>query len=268
MIRSPAVAGRFYPGDPESLRRQIEEYLEPIGGKKLRAKGVVSPHAGYVYSGPVAGAVLSAVEITDTVVILGPNHTGLGAPYAIMAKGEWKTPLGNVEIDSGLAAGIVENGPMVTEDPSAHAHEHSLEVQVPFLQVLKPGVKIVPIVVGGRTVSEFHWLGGAIARAIQACGKDVLVLASSDMTHYEPHEEAREKDSAAIDAILKLDGDMLMRKVRGLGISMCGYAPTIAMLTAAKDLGAREAKLIRYMTSGETSGDYSAVVGYAGIAVY
>ena len=267
MIRSPAVAGRFYPGDPDSLRRQIKDFLEPVK-EKLKAKGVVSPHAGYVYSGQVAGAVLSSVEITDTVVILGPNHTGIGAPYAIMRSGGWETPLGTVEIDAALADLIMENGPMVTDDVTAHDHEHSLEVQLPFLQVLNPGVKIVPIVIGGRTVSEFHWLGGAIARAIQARGKDVLVLASSDMTHYEPHEAAKKKDSVAIDAIVALDGDLLLQKVRELGISMCGYAPTIAMLTAAKDLGAREAKLIEYMTSGETSGDYSAVVGYAGIVIY
>lgn len=259
-IRKPAVAGQFYPGTSGGLRKSIEKMVTVVE-KKIVAIGIVSPHAGYMYSGPVAGELYSNIEIPGTVVILGPNHTGIGKPYAIMTEGVWETPLGEVEIENDLARQIL--GGLIEEDSTAHRYEHSLEVQVPFLQYFKPDIKIVPIVIGGDKYQE---LGSAIASSIK--GKDVLIIASSDMTHYEPHETAVEKDNLAIEAILKLDEKEMLQRIAKHNISMCGYGPTAIMLVAAKLLGAKQARLIKYMTSGDTSGDYDAVVGYASLAVF
>lgn len=263
-VRKPAVAGQFYPGTEGSLRKSIEKMVTSVS-KKIRAIGIVSPHAGYMYSGPVAGELYSNIEMPDTVVILGPNHTGMGKPYAIMTEGKWETPLGEVEIENNLTKEILSTSKLVEEDSNAHRYEHSLEVQVPFLQYFKPDIKIVPIVIGGEQYAE---IGQAIANSIKKYKKDVLIIASSDMTHYESHESATKKDNLAIEAILKLDEKEMLQRIAKYNISMCGYGPTAIMLVASKLLGAKQAKLIKYMTSGDTSGDYSAVVGYAGIAVF
>ncbi len=266
MVRNPIVAGQFYPGSPAGLRRMIESMVEP-GAMKVDAVGLVSPHAGYIYSGYVAGAVISRIKFKDTFVILGPNHTGRGRPFSIMSKGAWRTPLGDVEIDSELGRRILASSNYLEEDSAAHEYEHSLEVQVPFLQFFKPDVKIVPIVLAHSDGSVCKRIGSEIARAIRESKRGVIVLASSDMTHYEPHESAKRKDSKAIEAILALDEDELLKRVDELDISMCGYMPVVSLISAAKELGAKEAELVRYQTSGETSGDYSAVVGYAGIII-
>lgn len=263
-IRKPAVAGQFYPGKEESLRKSIEQMVTKVQ-KKIKAIGIVSPHAGYMYSGPVAGELYSNIEIPETVVILGPNHTGIGKPYAIMTEGNWWTPLGEVEIDNTLAKEILNASDLIEEDSNSHKYEHSLEVQVPFLQYFKPDIKIVPIVIGG---DEFTKIGEAIAGSIKKYKKDVLIVASSDMTHYEPQENAKKKDNLAIEAILKLDEKEMLNRISKFDISMCGYGPTAIMLVSAKIQGAKQAKLIKYMTSGDTTGDYSAVVGYAGLAVF
>lgn len=263
-IRKPAVAGQFYPGKEDSLRKSIEQMVCKVD-EKIKAIGIVSPHAGYMYSGIVAGNVYSNIEIPETVIILGPNHTGTGSPYAIMTEGKWWTPLGEVEIESSLAKDILGSSKFIEEDINAHKFEHSLEVQIPFLQYFRSNIKIVPIVIGG---DDFEEIGEAIAKSLKKYKKDFLLVASSDMTHYESHESARKKDKLAIDEILKLDEKGMLKKVREYDISMCGYGPAAIMLIASKLLGAKEAKLIKYMTSGDVSGDYSAVVGYAGIAVY
>lgn len=263
-VRKPAVAGQFYPGAEGSLRKSIEKMVTSVS-KKIRAIGIVSPHAGYMYSGPVAGELYSNIEMPNTVVILGPNHTGIGKPYAIMTEGGWETPLGEVEIESELAKEILGASELIKEDSTAHRYEHSLEVQIPFLQYFKPDIKIVPIVIGGEKFAE---IGEAIANPIKKYKKDVLIIASSDMTHYESHESATKKDNLVIEAILKLDEKEMLQRIEKYNVSMCGYGPTAIMLVAGKLLGAKQAKLIKYMTSGDTSGDYSAVVGYAGLAIF
>lgn len=266
MIRHPAVAGQFYPGTKPALQKEVERYLSK-GTDKIRAIGVISPHAGYTYSGSVAGATLSTVEFEDTCIIMGPNHTGEGKSFSIMTEGTWRTPLGDCEIDSELAKSILGNSEYLQEDEKAHRYEHSVEVQIPFLQILKGGFKIVPMVLSHAKVEVYKKIGRSIARSLKEKHM-ATIIASSDMTHYEPQDIAKEKDEKAIDAILNLDEENLMTIIGNYGISMCGYAPSCVMLAASKELGAKNAKLIKYQTSGDVTGDYDAVVGYAGVVVY
>jgi len=266
MNRDPVVAGQFYPASPSELRSMIAEMVDDTVDKE-EVIGAVSPHAGYMYSGTVAGAVLSRIQLAGTVIIMGPNHTGRGKSLSIMTAGEWTTPLGNVKIDSKLAKRILAKSKHLQEDSTAHQFEHSLEVQVPFLQYFKSDVKIVPIVLGLATGSVYKQIGQEIARVIKDLKREVVIISSSDMTHYESQESAQKKDNQAIAAILELNEDDLLARVEELGITMCGYAPTVSLISAAKALGAGEAELIRYQTSGDTTGDYSSVVGYAGIII-
>ncbi|MFO8011323.1 MAG: MEMO1 family protein [Dehalococcoidia bacterium] len=266
MIRKPVVAGRFYPENAGSLRADIERMLES-GTSKRKAVGVVSPHAGYPFSGPVAGAVLSRIEIPDTFVIMGPNHAGMGSPFSIMVDGKWETPLGQAGIDSELGASLLEGSNYLVDDPSAHGYEHSIEVQIPFLLYLKEDIKIVPIIFAHASGEVYKQIGKEIAASVRSSGKKVALMASSDMTHYEPYDVARAKDMKAIDAILELNADELVRRVDELAITMCGYGPTVALISAARDLGAKEAELVRYQTSGDVTGDYGRVVGYAGVII-
>ncbi len=266
MIRNPVVAGSFYPATASRLEVEIRRHLEE-GVTREEVIGAVCPHAGYIYSGPVAGAVISRIKLRDVFVILGPNHTGRGVPFSIMTEGSWLTPLGKVKINSELAAEILASSSFLREDTEAHLYEHSIEVQLPFLQYFKPDLTFVPLVLSMGPGEVYKEIGLAMARAIKKVGKQVVIIASSDMTHYEPHETAKRKDSQAIEAILSLNEDELLRRVEELHITMCGYAPTVALIVAAKQLGAREAELVKYQTSAETSGDYSSVVGYAGIII-
>ncbi len=266
MIRNPVVAGQFYPESASQLKAMIGGLVDEKAVKQ-EVIGLVSPHAGYVYSGPVAGAVLSRVEFKDTFIILCPNHTGIGKPLSIMTEGTWKTPLGEVEIDSELSKQILTTSGLLEEDQQAHQHEHSIEVQLPFLQYFKKDIKLVPIVLAYSTGATYKQIGKEIARAIKDLNKEVIIIASSDMTHYEPQESAQRKDNQAIEAILDLNEDELLKRVEELNISMCGYAPVASLISAAKELGARGAELVRYQTSGDVTGDYSAVVGYAGIII-
>lgn len=266
MTRDPVVAGVFYPASSKALKAQIDSMVDKASPKE-KAKAIVSPHAGYIYSGPVAGAVFSKVNITETVLILGPNHTGAGVRFSLYRQGTWRTPLGEVSIDTALADKIMKRSSFIKADAAAHAHEHSLEVQLPFMQYFKDTFKIVPIVVGQADLDTYKEIGEAIASAIKEEKRDILIVASSDMTHYEPHETARGKDKVAIDAILSLDEKLLLDEVSKHNISMCGVVPVAIMLIAAKSLGGKGARLIKYQTSGDTSGDYSAVVGYAGIVI-
>ena len=266
MMRNPVVAGQFYPASPSQLKAMIEGLVDEKAVKE-EVIGAVSPHAGYMYSGAVAGAVMSRIKLKDTAIIMGPNHTGMGKPLSIMTKGDWSTPLGKVKIDSELAKRILASSAYLQEDSAAHQFEHSLEVQVPFLQYFQSDIKIVPIVLSFATGSIYKQIGREIARAIKDLNREVVIIASSDMTHYEPQESAQKKDNQAIAAILELSEDKLLARVEELDITMCGYAPTASLISAAKELGAREAELVRYQTSGDTTGDYSSVVGYAGIII-
>jgi AmmeMemoRadiSam system protein B len=265
-IRPPAVAGRFYPNNPDRLLQEVRGYTDATG-EKLRAIGCVVPHAGYMYSGHVAGAVYARLELPKTFIILCPNHTGMGQPLAIMSEGAWMTPLGSVRVDSALAHALMQTFPELTEDLVAHRAEHALEVQLPFLQALVGDFSFVPITVGIGQVEVLEALGDAMARVISAQPQPLLIVSSSDMNHYESDAITRVKDRMAIDKILALDARGLFDVVRRENISMCGYAPTVAMLTAAQRLGARRAQVIKYGTSGDISGDRELVVGYAGIAV-
>ena len=269
MLRRAAVAGRFYPSQPDRLRRDLLEHLGPPRAQH-RARGVVVPHAGYRYSGVVAGAVFSGIEIPERVLILCPNHTGMGASLSIMSQGEWEIPLGRVPIDEELARRLLHHCPFLTEDAEAHRFEHSLEVQLPFLLHLRPDLRLVPIAVGHHGFSTFRRLGEDIAKALRdLSGKPVLVVASSDMNHFEPDAVTRIKDGKAISRILSLDAPGLYEVIRRESISMCGYGPTIAMMygTEASAETCR-AELVRYATSGDAGGGRREVVGYAGIAIY
>ena len=270
-IRQPAVAGRFYPANPQRLRAEIDSYLAPgdlADQPKIPALGCVVPHAGYMYSGHVAGAVYRRLGLPQRFLILCPNHTGMGEPLAIMSEGAWQTPLGLAEIDEELAAELKRRMPLLSEDDQAHHSEHALEVQLPFLQMLVPAFRFVPIAVGTGNFEVLSALGIAIGNLLAQQNQRVLVIASSDMNHYESDSVTRVKDRLAIDQLLALDPRGLYDVLRERHISMCGYGPAVAMLTAARKLDAAKAELIRYATSGDISGDKDMVVGYAGIAVY
>jgi MEMO1 family protein len=270
-VRSPAVAGRFYPQKREALLREVDQYLEPESSDETvfhSAIGCIVPHAGYMFSGHVAGAVYRLLPPRSRYVILGPNHWARGAPLAVMSRGSWLTPLGHVELDTELAGDIREKFPMLAEDAQAHAGEHSLEVQIPFLQRLSGTLTFVPIAIALADYTLLQQLGWAVADAILRSTEPVLIVASSDMNHYEPDNVTREKDDKAIEKILQLDPAGLLEVIRDEDISMCGYAPTIVMLTAAKKLGARGARLIKHATSADAGGDTDSVVGYAGIIVF
>ena len=269
MIRNPAVAGQFYSGSKESLVKEVEKLIPASAEKKVDAIGVISPHAGYAYSGSVAGATLSSIKPKPIYVIMGPNHTGLGSPFGLSTSDLWATPLGNVAISKALAEKILKNCPQISRDEFAHIQEHSIEVQLPILQILQENFTIVPIVISQGDIEQYRKIGQAIAKSIKELKleRDVTIIASSDMTHYESQDSAEVKDSRAIDAILKLDEEALVERVRQFDITMCGYAPAAIMIAAAKSLGASKAKLIKYQTSADVTGDYSSVVGYAGIVI-
>jgi len=268
MIRPPAVAGRFYTADARELARQIKDFCAelPANGKeKIAAHGCVVPHAGYMYSGAIAGAVYSAMQIPAKCILIGPRHFPRGEAMAILTEGSWQTPFGEAQIDSALATALAEACPLLREDAIAHEREHSLEVQLPFLQRLAGDVRFVPVLLGTDRYADLEKLGNAIAQVVAAETELVLLIASSDMNHYENDVVTRTKDKLAIEKILALDARGLYDTVRAEGITMCGYAATVAMLVALKKLGAQEAKLIRYATSGDVTGDREEVVGYAGI---
>lgn len=269
-VRHPAVAGRFYPGDPKSLRQEAGFYLSQVDFTKqapVRAIGCIAPHAGYMYSGHVAGAVFSTVEIPRTCMVMCPNHTGMGQALSIMSEGEWETPLGDVPIASDFASDLKQRFPALQEDSAAHRAEHAAEVELPFLQLRQPELKFVPIALGTGRLEALEQLGNAIASAIAARSEPVLIVASSDMNHYEADTLTRIKDQRALERILTLDPRGLHEVVTQQNISMCGFGPAVAMLTAARKLGAKSAQLIKYATSGDVSGDRDMVVGYAGVVV-
>lgn len=275
MIRKAICAGTWYPRE----KKEIEKYLD-LKAKKEKVIGCVCPHAGWVYSGKVAGAVYSRINFSGInqpfFVLIGPNHTGIGASASIMTKGEWEMPLGKIKIAEELANLILEKSQVLDEDNEAHLQEHSLEVQIPFIQYFFPQAEIVPISLSDYRLSTCQDIGQAIAQAIskesresrdKLRAKSVVIVASTDMTHYEPQKIAEKKDKLAIDKILELNPEGLLEAVRKEDISMCGSGPTATVIYAAKKLGAKSAELIFYQTSGDITGDYSAVVSYAGLII-
>lgn len=267
MLRKPAVAGRFYPSDKKTLAADVAGFLG-VAQADLSARGVVVPHAGYMYSGHVAGAVYSRLKIPARIILLGPNHTGLGAALSIMTEGSWEIPLGRVPIDTALAKSLMHHCHLLTEDGAAHQFEHSLEVQLPFLFHLRSDFRFVPITVASSGYASLERLGQGIEQSIKELGEDVLVVASSDMNHYESDETTRIKDQKAIARILALEPKGLYDTVKSESISMCGYGPTVAMMHGIQPLNSRKAELIKYATSGDVSGNRREVVGYAGILVH
>jgi MEMO1 family protein len=276
-IRRPNVASQFYEGNAGALRTQITScFLHPLGPKKLpqvnfyshsrRIVGLICPHAGYMYSGPVAASAFYELAVDgkpDTVVLLGPNHTGYGSGLALMREGFWRTPLGDVELDSGLADAILHETSIVDVDETAHRYEHSIEVQLPFLQFLYGNAfKIVPICFLMQDYDSAVDVGRALVEALDA--KNALVIASSDMTHYEPSKTAAAKDQAALKAVIDVDSKRFYQTVETQNITACGYAPITSLITYAVGVCAK-AKLLSYHNSGDVTGDYSSVVGYAAV---
>lgn len=262
LIRQPHVAGTFYPSDPAELRDFCVTHL-PSHKPGITAKAVILPHAGYVYSGKTAAKVLSRVHVPDRVFLLGPNHFGQGSPFALAARGSWKTPLGQVPIDESLAQSLRSQAPDVEADDTAHLFEHSLEVEVPFLQVLNPSVRLVPMVVGTLDLLMARQVAMDCGRFLNGAG-DVLTVISTDMNHYEPDAPTRLKDRFALDAILNLDEEALIKVVREHRITMCGLVPVYMLLVMKSLLGIRKATLVDYCTSADATGETDRVVGYAG----
>lgn len=282
MIRPAAVAGAFYEASPGSLRRHVQELLAArwkktvtetlgAGADPGAAVGAIVPHAGYIYSGPVAGRVYARLDVPPTVVILCPNHTGRGAPAALDPSDAWSTPLGDVPVDRRLAGRLAELAPSLEPDGVAHAREHSLEVQLPFLQVVRPDVEIVAVCLGTHDLALCEEVGRALAelrKEEKAAGRTPpLVLASSDMNHYESRSVGRAKDDRALARVEELDPEGLFATVMSERISMCGVLPATALLYAAKRLDAASSRVVARRDSGDETGDPSSVVGYAGVIV-
>ncbi len=266
MDRLPIASGSFYPGNKEQLEAALKVLMDGSQEKK-KALGAISPHAGYVYSGPVMGRVFSRIKVPGTVVILAPNHTGGGKPYSIWPDGNWRTPIGDTQIDEELVNEILDSCELIEKDTTAHLNEHSAEVILPFLQYNNPQVKIVVIVIRSRNFEDLSIIGKSIGEVLNKTKPETLVVASSDMTHYESQKSAKAKDQNAIKEIVALREKGLHEIVRDLSISMCGVSPVVSMLVCSKERSAKKAELIDYATSGDVTGDHDNVVGYAGVIV-
>jgi hypothetical protein len=266
MFRKPAVAGHFYPADKKVLERELQGFVNPAAGRS-RVLGLLAPHAGYVYSGACAGLGYGRAALTETVIILGVNHRGAGAELAVDGNDYWEMPMGNVEVNSELRARLLAASGLFRLDSEAGRLEHSLEVQVPFIQYASPGSRILPIAVAATGLDDLLAAGVEIAALFRE-NPSLMMIASSDMSHYIAADRARELDFKAIERMLQLDAAGLYRTVRDLRISMCGVAPAVIMLSAARAAGAAAAELVCYTNSGAASGDMDEVVGYASLVVY
>jgi AmmeMemoRadiSam system protein B len=266
MLRLPAVAGHFYPANPQALSAVVEQYTRPASdAAKVKARACLVPHAGLIYSGAVAGAVFARIALPKRILLLGVRHYPHGADQAILSEGAFRTPLGDAPIDSALALELRQECPALQEDALAHRQEHSLEVELPFLQTLDPGFRFVPIAVGTLRLADLQQTGEGIARVLGKVNEEILIVTSSDLNHYEDEETTRSKDQKAIDQLLKLDPQGLLGTCREHRISMCGLGPAMVMLTALRQLGVEHAELVRHSTSGDSNGDRRSVVGYAGL---
>lgn len=266
MLRLPAVSGRFYPSNPGELTSLVHRFAraEP-DTPRHRVRACLVPHAGYIYSGHVAGAVYAQIELPKKILILGVRHFPRGKPLAILSSGAWRTPLGDAPIDAALAELLRTACPLLQEDMEAHRVEHSLEVQLPFLQILAPGFTFVPLAVGTLQFEDLVTVGEGIARVLSGSSEEILLLTTSDLNHYEDDETTRRKDRKAIDRLLALDARGLFDVCLNEEISMCGLGPAVAMLTALRTLGSASAELVCYATSADVTGDRDAVVGYPGM---
>jgi AmmeMemoRadiSam system protein B len=265
MVRQPVVSGKFYTHDPVQLREELRTMVPQ--NEAARAIGIIAPHAGYIYSGRTAGRVYGTVKIPNTVLLIGPNHTGLGAPAALAPSGEWLTPLGPVPVNSRLSQLILKHAPRVEEDAAAHRLEHSIEVQLPFLQYLNPEVSIAALCLSLPDFDSLAAMGQGIARAVSEYADEVLIVASSDMNHYESVRVAKSKDDLALAQIAAMNPEALLKVCREKGITMCGAVAAAVMLVAAKALGATSSRLVDYTTSGVVNGDFEQVVAYAAVTV-
>jgi AmmeMemoRadiSam system protein B len=271
MIRQPAVAGQFYPGTAVEVVAALDQAIHPVAAPR-RVKAVVVPHAGWAYSGATAGIAYSNIVVPERVIMVGPNHMGKGSPYAVYNSGAWRTPIGDVGIAEPLATELLDRCDLLVEDSRAHSLEHSLEVQLPMLLRANPQVKIVPVLIGGNWPgaggrADLQQIGLALAEVIREFSRPVLLLASTDLNHYENQEISNVKDKLALEAVVKLDEEALLRRVIEEKVSMCGVTATYVVMVAAKNLGATRAELLDYRTSGEVTGDFSSVVGYGAVII-
>lgn len=266
MERKPAVAGQFYPGGERSLREEVGRLLD-CNVKPRKAKAAIAPHAGYVYSGGVAGKVFASVEVPKRCIVLSPNHTGMGARAAIMSTGSWLIPTGAIPVDEELAASLLKNCAELKDDATAHLSEHSIEVELPFLLARQPQLTITPITVSHINADSCRRIGEAIAGVIGHMKDEVLIVASTDMNHYEDQTHTIEKDRMAIERVTALDAKGLLSTCAEHRMSMCGVVPTAITIFACRGLGAKKVTLVDHRTSGDVSGDYNAVVGYAGFLI-
>ena len=266
MIRQPAVAGSFYPADFNELVSQVDSFLN-VRSEPHDVKGLIVPHAGYIYSGAVAGEVFATAKIPKVVILIGPNHHGTGDNIAVSGADSWATPLGEIPIATRLRKQLVDTISPLSIDDQAHRAEHSLEVMLPFLLRRQPDLQIVPITLGQLSLNDCLLLGTSLAQVVADWDEDVLLLASTDMNHFSSAEISKKLDFKAIDAMTEYDPQRLYRVVRENQISMCGVLPTVVVMQAARDLGARECRLVRYSHSGQVNGDNSSVVGYAGLTL-
>jgi len=265
MIRQPAVAGQFYEGRPDALKKDVESHLDPSALKE-DVLACVCPHAGYMYSGDVAGATLSAVNIPETVIVLSFSHRGMGKRYAVWPAGAWQTPLGDVPINEDLTERFIKHSSLLVADTDAFSFEHSGEVMLPFLQVLKPDVNVVMVsIYPVAPLDDIQTIAADMAAVLETIETKPLLVGSSDMTHHAPAALAERQDKLAINQMLKLDEVGLFNVVRDKDISMCGVCPVAVAIACAKHLGATSAKLVRYENSGKATGDHSSVVAYAGL---
>ncbi len=273
-VRPPAVSGRFYPADPTELRAVVATLLadarRAAGPSGRPAVGVIAPHAGYMYSGPTAAAVFARVTVPALVVIVAPNHTGVCAAeggVSLWEAGAFRTPLGEVPIDERLGDALLAASPLVGVDHDAHRGEHAVEVELPFLQLVRPDVRIVPLVIAWDSWPQARALGETLAQLVRSAGEPVLLLASSDLNHYEPAAVSERKDARALEMVTALDGAELLARCKREGISMCGRGPAAVVIAAARALGAKQAEVVDYRHSGWASGDNGRVVGYAGVVI-
>jgi len=271
MIRRPVVAGQFYPGAPAELEHEVRTYLAQAPRREGPATGAtllaMVPHAGYVYSGRVAGVTLGQADLADTILLLGPNHTGMGTPFSVWHEGAWQSPIGSMRIDAALAKALLKSDPRLLADHLGHIKEHSIEVIIPFLNVLKGDFSGVPVAVAEHGLAALSGVAASMAGVLKAHAGKVSIVVSSDMSHYVTADQARQRDNMALEAILRLDPVGLYSVVREVGISMCGVLPMTLGLMIALELGASTARLAAYATSGDATGDDSSVVGYAGVLV-
>jgi MEMO1 family protein len=267
MDREPIVAGKFYPGSRSTWEPMVRRFLENGEQAQTHTILAMAPHAGYVFSGKIAGQTLGRARLAPTVVLLGPNHTGRGASLALWPDGRWKVPGAELQVEGELAERLLQEEPSISKEYEAHRFEHSLEVMIPFLWTLDPNMRIVPLCVAENSIDGLRKAGEGLARVIKGWSGPVSVLVSSDMSHYVSHEQAKSRDSMALDAVLQLNPPGLFETVRRQGITMCGVLPMTMGLFASRILGGTKAELVSYATSGEVSGDYDQVVGYAGVIV-